>query len=188
MMKTAQIAMCFLLTMLAGCQPSTPEKAALQGEVYYGEAISIEPEDTLYVTGTAYFAAAEGVEFAAPRSSVSSRKGGSESEQKLFVWLDQRVAERPKQWKREDGIRFPVGVGPIKHTPIEDKGRFTFENLEPGSYLVWFDWKFGEVRSGNPQNHRGPRNAVSTPFKMDIDEGKVVQREFLLNRSDIITY
>lgn len=188
MSNMPQIAMCFLLAVVAGCQPSDPQKAALHGTVYYGHARSIEPEDTQYVTGTAYFARSEGVEFEVPSDASSFQNGRSESEREFFEWMGQRFAEFPKEWKRDGATYVPVGVGPIQHTAIDDEGQFTFTDLEPGSYIVWFQWKFGEVRSGNPERWRGPRVGRSTPFGISIEEGKVVRREFRLNPFlDIVT-
>lgn len=188
MSNMPQIMICFLLTVVAGCQPSNPQKAALQGTVYYGHAKSIEPKDTQYVIGTAYFARAEGVEFEEPSGASSFQNGRSESEREFFEWMGQRFAEWPKEWNVEGDMRFPVGVGPIQQTPIEDEGQFTFTDIEPGSYIVWFQWMYGEVRSGNRQWYQGPRKGISTPFRVNIEEGKVVRREFRLNPFlDIVT-
>lgn len=180
MSKLPQTATCLLLVLVAGCQFSNPQKAALQGTVYYGHAIELDPKDTLYVTGKAYMARAEGVKFEETKEMLS-HMGRTDAKLKSLGQKDQRWAERPKEWKREGGIRFPVGVGSIRETNIEANGRFEFTDLEAGAYLVWFDWKYGDVRSGDPQRHKGPRVAVSMPFRVNIEEGKVVQREFLLN-------
>lgn len=179
MKKATRIIIFIIAAAGVGCESSHPRMAALQGTVYFGKELSLKPVDTVYVTGTAYCALAEGVEFQEPKL-MSHKLDETEEKRELYDWLNERIIQRPKEWKREDGIRFPVGVGHIQQIPIEDEGLFTFTDLEPGTYIVWFDWKYGDVRSGNPRYGNGPRNAVSIPFKVIMEEGKIVSREFRL--------